>query len=93
MSVPAPHLGFVLTLPGALGQVSCILQREIPQAVTSALRPPPLLAVVGQKEQSNRTVNVRTRDNRRLGERDVAAAVGRLQELQDARVPNAEDLF
>ncbi|XP_045442978.1 threonine--tRNA ligase, mitochondrial isoform X2 [Pipistrellus kuhlii] len=49
--------------------------------------------VVGQKEQSNRTVNVRTRDNRRLGERDLTAAVGRLLELQNARVPNAEEMF
>lgn len=55
--------------------------------------PPPPLAVVGQKEQSNRTVNVRTRDNRRLGERDLAAAVGRLLELQNSRVPNAEEVF
>nr|KAF6316651.1 threonyl-tRNA synthetase 2, mitochondrial [Pipistrellus kuhlii] len=49
--------------------------------------------VVGQKEQSNRTVNVRTRDNHRLGERDLTAAVGRLLELQNARVPNAEEMF
>ncbi|XP_027987427.1 threonine--tRNA ligase, mitochondrial [Eptesicus fuscus] len=49
--------------------------------------------VVGQKEQSSRTVNVRTRDNRRLGERDLAAAVGRLLELQNSRVPNAEEVF
>nr|KAF6291821.1 threonyl-tRNA synthetase 2, mitochondrial [Myotis myotis] len=49
--------------------------------------------VVGQKEQSNRTVNVRTRDNRRLGERDLTEAVGRLLELQNTRVPNAEEIF
>ncbi|XP_016071061.1 PREDICTED: threonine--tRNA ligase, mitochondrial isoform X2 [Miniopterus natalensis] len=49
--------------------------------------------VVGQKEQSRRTVNVRTRDNRRLGERDLTEAVGRLQELQNSRVPNAEEIF
>ncbi|XP_036128790.1 threonine--tRNA ligase, mitochondrial isoform X4 [Molossus molossus] len=49
--------------------------------------------VVGQKEQSNRTVNIRTRDNRRLGERDLTEAVRRLLELQNSRVPNAEELF
>ncbi|KFO18199.1 Threonyl-tRNA synthetase, mitochondrial, partial [Fukomys damarensis] len=49
--------------------------------------------VVGQKEQSNRTVNVRTRDNRRLGEWDLTAAVQRLLELQSARVSNAEEVF
>ncbi|XP_044800350.1 threonine--tRNA ligase, mitochondrial isoform X9 [Bubalus bubalis] len=49
--------------------------------------------VVGQREQSKRTVNIRTRDNRRLGERDLAEAVQRLLELQDTRVPNAEEIF
>ncbi|XP_036981555.2 threonine--tRNA ligase, mitochondrial isoform X2 [Artibeus jamaicensis] len=49
--------------------------------------------VVGPKEQSKRTVNIRTRDNRRLGERDLEEAVGRLLELQNARVPNAEEIF
>uniref|UniRef100_A0A8C9B643 threonine--tRNA ligase n=1 Tax=Phocoena sinus TaxID=42100 RepID=A0A8C9B643_PHOSS len=49
--------------------------------------------VVGQKEQSKRTVNVRTRDNRRLGERDLVEAIQRLLELQNTRVPNAEEIF
>nr|XP_058936038.1 threonine--tRNA ligase, mitochondrial isoform X3 [Kogia breviceps] len=49
--------------------------------------------VVGQKEQNKRTVNIRTRDNRRLGERDLAEAVQRLLELQNTRVPNAEEIF
>uniref|UniRef100_A0A4X1SGA6 threonine--tRNA ligase n=1 Tax=Sus scrofa TaxID=9823 RepID=A0A4X1SGA6_PIG len=49
--------------------------------------------VVGQKEQSKRTVNIRTRDNHRLGERDLAEAVQRLLELQNTRVPNAEEIF
>ncbi|XP_021570876.1 threonine--tRNA ligase, mitochondrial isoform X3 [Carlito syrichta] len=49
--------------------------------------------VVGQKEQSRRTVNIRTRDNRRLGERDLTEAVQRLVQLQNARVPNAEEIF
>ncbi|XP_077928610.1 threonine--tRNA ligase, mitochondrial isoform X4 [Halichoerus grypus] len=49
--------------------------------------------VVGQKEQSKRTVNIRTRDNRRLGERDLTEAVQRLLELQNTRVPDAEEVF
>lgn len=50
-------------------------------------------AVVGQREQSKRTVNIRTRDNRQLGERGLAESVQRLLELQNARVPNAEEMF
>ncbi|XP_006861434.1 PREDICTED: threonine--tRNA ligase, mitochondrial [Chrysochloris asiatica] len=49
--------------------------------------------VVGQKEQSRRTVNIRTRENRLLGERNLTEAVGRLLELQNTRVPNAEEIF
>ncbi|XP_027479014.1 threonine--tRNA ligase, mitochondrial isoform X4 [Zalophus californianus] len=49
--------------------------------------------VVGQREQSKRKVNVRTRDNRRLGERDLTEAVQRLLELQNTRVPDAEEVF
>lgn len=53
----------------------------------------PLPAVVGQREQSKRTVNIRTRDNQRLGERGLTESVQRLLELQNARVPNAEEMF
>jgi threonyl-tRNA synthetase len=53
----------------------------------------PLPAVVGQKEQSKRTVNIRTRDNRRLGEWDLTDAMERLLELQNTRVSNAEEIF
>nr|XP_020011376.1 threonine--tRNA ligase, mitochondrial isoform X4 [Castor canadensis] len=49
--------------------------------------------VVGQKEQSKRTVNIRTRDNRRLGEWDLTDAMERLLELQNTRVSNAEEIF
>ncbi|KAL4828849.1 hypothetical protein H8958_017600 [Nasalis larvatus] len=49
--------------------------------------------VVGQKEQSKRTVNIRTRDNRCLGEWDLPEAAQRLVELQNMRVPNAEEIF
>ncbi|KAB1260560.1 Threonine--tRNA ligase; mitochondrial [Camelus dromedarius] len=53
----------------------------------------PLPAVVGQKEQTKRTVNIRTRDNRQLGEWDLAEAAQRLLELQNSRAPNAEEMF
>ncbi|CAK7296312.1 Threonine--tRNA ligase, mitochondrial [Vulpes lagopus] len=49
--------------------------------------------VVGQKEQSKKTVNIRTRENRRLGERDLTEAVQRLLELQNTRVSDAEEVF
>ncbi|XP_059232020.1 threonine--tRNA ligase, mitochondrial isoform X1 [Mustela nigripes] len=49
--------------------------------------------VVGQKEQSERAVNIRTRDNRRLGEWDLTEAVQRLLELQNTRVADAEAVF
>uniref|UniRef100_F7GBQ5 threonine--tRNA ligase n=1 Tax=Callithrix jacchus TaxID=9483 RepID=F7GBQ5_CALJA len=49
--------------------------------------------VVGQKEQSKSTVNIRTRDNRLLGEWSLPEAVQRLVVLQNTRVPNAEEIF
>lgn len=49
--------------------------------------------MVGPREQSKGTVNVRTRDNRRLGERALADAVRRLLQLQSARAPDAEEIF
>uniref|UniRef100_A0A8C7BBC9 threonine--tRNA ligase n=1 Tax=Neovison vison TaxID=452646 RepID=A0A8C7BBC9_NEOVI len=49
--------------------------------------------VVGQKEQSERAVNIRTRDNRRLGKRDLTDAVQRLLELQNTRAADAEAVF
>ncbi|KAK2084218.1 Threonine--tRNA ligase, mitochondrial [Saguinus oedipus] len=52
-----------------------------------------LPAVVGQREQSKSTVNIRTRDNRLLGEWSLPEAVQRLLELQNTRVPNAEEIF
>ncbi|XP_038023774.2 threonine--tRNA ligase, mitochondrial [Anas platyrhynchos] len=49
--------------------------------------------VVGRREQERGTVSVRTRDNRRLGERRLPLLLQRLRELRAARVPNAEELF
>lgn len=49
--------------------------------------------VVGRKELSNRTVNVRSRDARQHGERDLQETLRRLRELRDTRARNAEELF
>ncbi|KAK9390925.1 threonine-tRNA ligase mitochondrial [Crotalus adamanteus] len=49
--------------------------------------------VVGQKEMTHRTVNIRSRDNHRHGERDLHEVQHRLRELQETRVRNAEELF
>ncbi|KAM4690908.1 threonine--tRNA ligase, mitochondrial [Rhinophrynus dorsalis] len=51
------------------------------------------ILVVGEKEKQNNTVNVRTRDNKQHGERDLGELVRRLTELRDSRVPNAEEIF
>ncbi|XP_069734474.1 LOW QUALITY PROTEIN: threonine--tRNA ligase, mitochondrial [Phaenicophaeus curvirostris] len=49
--------------------------------------------VVGQRERTRGTVSIRTRDNRQLGERELLWTLRRLQELRDARVPDAEQRF
>lgn len=52
-----------------------------------------LIAVVGEKESSNGTVNVRTRDNKVHGERSVAEVIARFQQFRDTRCLDAEDIF
>ncbi|XP_076046802.1 threonine--tRNA ligase isoform X2 [Oratosquilla oratoria] len=49
--------------------------------------------VVGEKEKTNGTVNVRTRDNKVHGEHSVDAVLGKLALLKNARVLNWEDSF
>ncbi|XP_042297149.1 threonine--tRNA ligase, mitochondrial [Sceloporus undulatus] len=49
--------------------------------------------VVGRKEMSNRTANIRSRNAHQHGERDLGEALRRLQELRDARARNAEELL
>ncbi|XP_053331712.1 threonine--tRNA ligase, mitochondrial [Spea bombifrons] len=51
------------------------------------------ILVAGEKERQNSTVNVRTRDNKQHGERNLAELIGRLAELRDSRVRNAEEIF
>ncbi|KAM8921476.1 threonine--tRNA ligase, mitochondrial [Pelodytes ibericus] len=51
------------------------------------------ILVVGEKEKTNKTVNVRTRDHKQHGECNVAELIRRLAVLRDARVKNAEEIF
>merc|ERR1712008_671485 len=47
--------------------------------------------VVGEKESSNKTVNVRTRDNKVHGEFSLEAVLDKFQELAEQRILNSED--
>lgn len=49
--------------------------------------------VVGEKEKTNNTVNVRTRDNKVHGEHSVPDVIQKLQVLKQNRVQNWEDSF
>lgn len=52
-----------------------------------------VIAVVGDKEKAAGTVNVRTRDNKVLGERSIAQLVTRFKELSDKKILNSEEPF
>jgi len=47
--------------------------------------------VVGEKESSNRTVNVRTRDNKVHGEFTIEAVLDKFQELAEQRILKSEE--
>jgi len=47
--------------------------------------------VVGEKERSNETVNVRTRDNKVHGEFTLSAVLSKFKELSDERILNSEE--
>ena len=49
------------------------------------------LSVVGEKERTNDTVNVRTRDNKVHGEYSIADVISKFEELAATRVINSED--
>ena len=51
------------------------------------------LSVVGEKEKTSGTVNIRTRDNKVHGERTVSETIARLQQLQQSRSKQAEEEF
>ena len=49
--------------------------------------------VVGEKEKTGGTVNIRTRDNKVHGERTISETIARLQQLQRSRSKQAEEEF
>ncbi len=50
-------------------------------------------AVLGEREKDAGTVNVRTRDNKVLGERSLDQLLKRFKELQETKSLNSEDSF
>lgn len=50
-------------------------------------------SVVGEKEQDNNTVNIRTRDNKVHGEQSVAHVLQRFKHFTDDKVLDAEEKF
>lgn len=51
------------------------------------------ILVVGEKEQTNGTVNIRTRDNKVLGEHSIDKVIERFRYLSKERVLLSEDTF
>lgn len=49
--------------------------------------------VVGEKEKTSGTVNIRTRDNKVHGERTTSETIERLQQLKHSRSKQAEEEF
>jgi len=49
--------------------------------------------VVGEKEQQNETVNIRTRDNKVHGECSVAHVLQRFRQLDDDKIIDSEEKF
>uniref|UniRef100_A0A3B3SFL7 threonine--tRNA ligase n=1 Tax=Paramormyrops kingsleyae TaxID=1676925 RepID=A0A3B3SFL7_9TELE len=68
----------------------CTLNKKIRNAQLAQYN---FILVVGEKEKSSDTVNVRTRDNKVHGERSLKACLERLQDLKASRTLNAEEEF
>jgi len=51
------------------------------------------ILVVGEKEQSNGTVNIRTRDNKVHGEHTIAKVIERFAQITKEKLLNSEDSF
>ncbi|EFX79225.1 hypothetical protein DAPPUDRAFT_245239 [Daphnia pulex] len=51
------------------------------------------ILVVGEKEQTNGTVNIRTRDNKVHGEHTIAKVIERFTQLSKDKTLNSEDSF
>nr|XP_019954855.1 PREDICTED: threonine--tRNA ligase, cytoplasmic [Paralichthys olivaceus] len=69
---------------------SCTLNKKIRNAQLAQYN---FILVVGEKEKTSNTVNVRTRDNKVHGERSVEECVERLKQLKTSRSKNAEEDF
>ena len=67
---------------------SATLNRKIRNAQLAQFN---LILVLGEREVQNGTVNIRTRDNKVLGERSVDEFIARITELARDRVRDAED--
>uniref|UniRef100_A0A8D3E1E2 threonine--tRNA ligase n=1 Tax=Scophthalmus maximus TaxID=52904 RepID=A0A8D3E1E2_SCOMX len=69
---------------------SCTLNKKIRNAQLAQYN---FILVLGEKEKTSNTVNVRTRDNKVHGERSVEECVERLKQLKTTRSRNAEEEF
>nr|KAF6442524.1 hypothetical protein HJG63_018883 [Rousettus aegyptiacus] len=68
----------------------CTLNKKIRNAQLAQYN---FILVVGEKEKSGGTVNIRTRDNKVHGERTVGETIERLQQLKRFRSKQAEEEF
>ncbi|XP_077569731.1 threonine--tRNA ligase 1, cytoplasmic [Stigmatopora nigra] len=68
----------------------CLLNKKIRNAQLAQYN---FILVVGEKEKTTNTVNVRTRDNKVHGELSLAETLARLSLLKQARCRNAEEEF
>lgn len=68
----------------------CTLNKKIRNAQLAQYN---FILVVGEKEKTSNTVNVRTRDNKVHGERSVEECVERLKQLKTTKSRNAEEEF
>lgn len=68
----------------------CTLNKKIRNAQLAQYN---FILVVGEKEKTSGTVNIRTRDNKVHGERTVSETIERLQQLKQSRSQQAEEEF
>lgn len=68
----------------------CTLNKKIRNAQLAQYN---FILVVGEKEKTSNTVNVRTRDNKVHGERSVEECIERLKQLKNSKSRNAEEEF
>uniref|UniRef100_F6S5E7 threonine--tRNA ligase n=1 Tax=Equus caballus TaxID=9796 RepID=F6S5E7_HORSE len=68
----------------------CTLNKKIRNAQLAQYN---FILVVGEKEKTSGTVNIRTRDNKVHGERTLSETIERLQQLKQSRSKQAEEEF